>query len=67
MSELIGADKSFISRHLKHVYETGELGRDSVVAFFATTAADGKTCNVEHLKLGAIISVGYSVNSIRGA
>ena len=66
MSELFGVDKSGISRHLKNIFETGELTRDSVVAFFATTAADGKTYNVEHFNLDAIISVGYRVNSIRG-
>jgi hypothetical protein len=66
MTELFGVDKSGISRHLKNIFETGELTRDSVVAFFATTAADGKTYRVEHFNLDAIISVGYRVNSIRG-
>lgn len=66
MSELFSVDKSGISRHLKNIFETGELARDSVVAFFATTAADGKTYQVEHYNLDAIISVGYRVNSIRG-
>ncbi len=66
MAELFGVDKSGISRHLKNIFETGELMRDAVVAFFATTAADGKTYNVEHFNLDAIISVGYRVNSIRG-
>lgn len=40
--------------------------RDSVVAKFATTASDGKTYQMEHYNLDAIISVGYRVNSIRG-
>jgi hypothetical protein len=66
MAELFAVDKSCISRHLKSVFETGELERDSVVAVFATTAADGKTYQVEHYNLDAIISVGYRVNSIRG-
>jgi hypothetical protein len=43
-----------------------ELERDSVVAFFATTAADGKTYQVENFNLDAILSVGYRVNSKRG-
>ena len=39
---------------------------DSVVAFFATTAADNKVYNVQYFNLDMIISVGYRVNSIRG-
>jgi hypothetical protein len=66
MAELFGVDKSGISRHLRNIYETGELPRDSVVANFATTATDGKTYQVEHYNLDAIISVGYRVNSLRG-
>jgi prophage maintenance system killer protein len=63
---LFDRDKSVISRHLRNVFKDGELDRESVVAFFATTAADGKTYNVEHFNLDAIISVGYRVNSVRG-
>ena len=66
MGELFDVDKSGISRHLKNIFDTGELSRDSVVAFFATTAADGKTYQMEHFNLDAIISVGYRVNSLRG-
>ncbi len=66
MAELFGIDKSGISRHLKNIFETGELVRNSVVAKFATTAADGKNYQVVHFNLDAIISVGYRVNSIRG-
>lgn len=66
MAELFGVDKSGISRHLKNIFDSGELVRNSVVANFATTAADGKTYQVEHFNLDAIISVGYRVNSIRG-
>ncbi|MFA4947870.1 MAG: virulence protein RhuM/Fic/DOC family protein [Candidatus Krumholzibacteriia bacterium] len=66
MAALFDRDKSVVSRHLKNVFVTKELERDSVVAFFATTAADGKTYQVEHYNLDAIISVGYRVNSKRG-
>lgn len=66
MAELFQVDKSGISRHLKNIYETGELLPESVVAKFATTVADGKTYQVEHYNLDAIISVGYRVNSLRG-
>ena len=40
---LFGRDKSTISRHLKNIFAEGELTRDSVIANYATTAADGKT------------------------
>ena len=66
MADLFGVDKSGISRHLKNIFESGELMRDSVVAKFATTASDNKTYQVEYFNLDAIISVGYRVNSIRG-
>jgi hypothetical protein len=63
IASVFGRDKSVISRHLKNVYEEGELDRESVVAKNATTAADGKIYQVEYYNLDAIISVGYRVNS----
>lgn len=64
MSELFDVDKSGISRHLKNIFESGELEREQVVAIFATTAADGKEYQVEYYNLDAIISVGYRVQSV---
>jgi prophage maintenance system killer protein len=66
MASLFERDKSVISRHLRNVLEKKELNRDSVVAFFATTATDGKTYRVEFFNLDAILAVGYRVNSRRG-
>lgn len=66
MAELFGRDKSVISRHLHNVFGSGELVREAVVAKSATTAADGKTYQVDYYNLDAIISVGYRVNSRRG-
>ncbi len=66
ISSLFERDKSVISRHLKNIFIENELDRNSVVAFFATTANDGKTYSVEHFNLDAILSVGYRVNSKRG-
>ena len=66
MSDLFGRDKSTVSRHIKNVFSEGELDRRSVVANFATTAADGKTYNVDYYNLDVIISVGYRVKSLRG-
>lgn len=59
MSTLFERDKSVISRHIRNIFEEGELARDRVVANFATTAADGKTYQVEYFNLDVIISVGY--------
>ena len=66
MAELFQRDKSTISRHIKKIFEEGELQRNSVVANFATTAADGKVYNVYYYNLDVIISVGYRVKSQRG-
>jgi hypothetical protein len=66
MAELFQRDKSVVSRHINNVFKEGELVRDSVVANFATTAADGKTYQVEYFNLDLIISVGYRVKSHRG-
>lgn len=66
MADLFQRDKSVISRHIKNIYKEAELSQNSVVAFFATTAADGKTYNVEYFSLDMIISVGYRINSKRG-
>ncbi|MCI6295571.1 MAG: virulence RhuM family protein [Bacteroidales bacterium] len=66
MAELFQRNKSTISRHIKNVLEDGELEESSVVAFFATTAADGKKYSVAFYNLDMIISVGYRVHSYRG-
>lgn len=66
MSTLFDRDKSTVSRHIKNVFEEGELDRNAVVANFATTASDGKTYQVAYYNLDVIISVGYRVKSLRG-
>ena len=66
MAELFQRDKSTISRHIKNIFEDGELTKESVVAKIATTASDGKTYDVEYYNLDVIISVGYRVKSLRG-
>ena len=71
MAELFGVDKSTISRHLKNIFEEGELEEELVVAKIATTtphgAIEGKTQQklTKFYNLDAIISVGYRVNSLR--
>lgn len=66
IADLFQRDKSVVSRHLRNIFETGELTKSRVVAKNATTAADGKIYQVEYYNLDAIISVGYRVNSKRG-
>lgn len=66
MAELYQRDKSTISRHIKNIFNEGELKRDSVVAKIATTAADGKNYQVDYYNLSVIIAVGYRVKSPRG-
>ena len=66
IAELFQRDKSVISRHIKNMFEEGELEASSVVAKNATTAADGKTYQVDFYNLDVIISVGYRVKSQQG-
>ena len=66
IAELFQRDKSTVSRHLKNIFDEGELERNSVVVNYATTAADGKSYKVDYYNLDAILSVGYRVNSLRG-
>ena len=66
IAALFERDKSTISRHIRNVFSEGELDKNSVVANFATTAADGKTYHVDYYNLDVIISVGYRVKSQRG-
>lgn len=69
MAELFQVNKSGISRHLKNIYDTGELHPASTVAKFATVQNEGGraiTRQIEYYNLDAIISVGYRVNSLRG-
>ena len=66
MAELFDRNKSTISRHIKNIFGECELQKESVVANFATTAADGKTYQVDYYNLDVIISVGYRVKSIQG-
>ncbi len=69
MAELFNVNLSSISRHLKNIFEEGELNEEVVIAKIATTtqhgALEGKTQTkeVNFYNLDAIISVGYRVNS----
>ena len=63
MAQLFGVGVPAISKHLKNIFEEGELVADSVISKMETTAADGKRYNTKYYNLDAIIAVGYRVNS----
>jgi hypothetical protein len=66
MAELFQRDRSVIGKHIRNIFNEGELEKDSVWAKFAHTASDGKEYQVDHYNLDVIISVGYRVKSLRG-
>src|SRR3989339_1290801 len=63
MADLFDVGIPAINKHLKNIFETGELQEDSVISILETTAADGKKYPTKFYNLDAIISVGYRVNS----
>ena len=67
--ELFNSSKANISEHLKHIFQSGELDRESTVRKFRTVRKEGNRSvvrNLEFFNLDVIISVGYRVNTIRG-
>lgn len=69
IAELFGRDKSVISRHLKIIFDSGELERKATVAKNATVQSEGGRevkRLIDYFNLDVIISVGYRVNSKRG-
>lgn len=69
MAELFQRDKSTISRHIKNIFQEGELVQSSTVAKFATVQTEGTRTverNIDYYNLDVIISVGYRVKSLRG-
>ncbi len=69
MAELFQRNKSTISRHIKKIYESGELKPGPTVAYFATVQKEGSRKverSVAYYNLDMIISVGYRVQSHRG-
>ena len=63
MAELFGVKVPAINKHLKNIFESGELEENSVISILETTAADGKQYKTKFYNLDAIIAVGYRVNS----
>ena len=65
MAQLFGVGVPAISKHLKNIFEEGELMADSVISKMETTAADGKNYTTTYYSLDAIIAVGYRVSSLK--
>lgn len=65
MAQLFGVGVPAISKHLKNIFEEGELVVDSVISKMETTAADGKNYTTTYYSLDAIIAVGYRVSSLK--
>lgn len=63
IAKLFDVQQPAIARHLKHIFESGELDENSVYSKMEYTATDGKNYQVKMYNLDAIISVGYRVNS----
>lgn len=66
MAELFNVQKAAISKHLKNLFEDGEVDKNSVVSILETTAADGKKYKVAFYSLDTILAVGFRVRSPRG-
>ena len=65
MATLFDCTVGNINKHLKAVFESGELAEAAVIEHFSITAADGKNYTTKHYNLDAVISVGYRINSMR--
>lgn len=65
IAQLFDVERSVVTKHLKNIFESGELSEESVCAKFAQTADDGKTYQYKFYSLSAIIAVGYRTNSTR--
>ena len=65
MAQLFDCSTDNIGLHLKNIFASGELDKDSVTEKNSVTATDGKNYQTMFYNLDAIISVGYRVNSVR--
>lgn len=63
MAELFGVLRPAITKHLRNIFEEGELEEKAVCSILEHTASDGKKYKTQYYNLDAIISVGYRVNS----
>lgn len=66
LAELFQTTKQNISKHIKAIFEDGELEELAVVNYQLTTASDGKNYKVAYYNLDMILAIGYRVKSPRG-
>ena len=66
MADLFQRERSVITKHIRNIFEEGELVEQAVCANYALTAGDGKTYQTVAYNLDVIISVGYRVKSLAG-
>ncbi len=55
MADIFATERSVITKHLRNIFHSGELQKDSVCAFFAHTAGDGKTYRIAFYNLDAAV------------
>jgi hypothetical protein len=65
MATLFDCSTDNISLHLRNIYAQEEINPDTTTEDFSVVVSNGKTYNVKHYNLDAVISVGYRVNSVR--
>ena len=65
IAELFGVKRPAITKHLRNIFNEGELDQNSVSSILEHTAVDGKIYSTQFYNLDAILSVGYRVNSKR--
>lgn len=65
IAQLFAVQRPAVTKHLKNIFESGELQENSVSSILELTASDGKTYQTKVYNLDAILSVGYRVNSIQ--
>lgn len=65
IGQLFNVDRSVATKHLKNIFDSGELDENTTCANFAQVADNGKTYQYKFYALSAIIAVGYRINSGR--
>ena len=65
IGKLFDVDRSVVTKHLKTIYQSGELSEAATCANFAQVADNGRTYQYKFYALAAIIAVGYRINSRR--
>jgi len=65
IAKLFDVHVATINEHLKNIFNSDELDKNSVIRKFLITASDGKNYKTKHYNLEAIIALGYRINSLK--